>query len=148
MFEIIATLDAWMAPLFGPLLRVSIWAIVSGALSMALYAYIAPQEKIRTLQQQQKSSRKQMLAFDGEMDEMWTLIRQNLSLSFRLLGIVIPPVMLAILPVVWLVYGLYEVYDQQVLVDFGPDWMRGFDFWYLVTLLVVSIAIKVKFKIA
>lgn len=148
MFEIIAILDAAMSPVLNPFLRVSVWAIASGALSMAIYAYTAPQAKIRGLQQQQKDSRKRMLAFDGEMEEMWKLIRENLSLSFKLLGVVIPPVMLAILPIVWLVYGLYEVYDQQMLVDFGPDWMRGFDFWYLVTLLVVSIAIKIKFKIA
>jgi uncharacterized membrane protein (DUF106 family) len=30
---------------------------------------------------------------------------------------------------------------------FGPDWMRGFEFWYIMTLLVVSLFIKIRFKI-
>lgn len=30
---------------------------------------------------------------------------------------------------------------------FGPDWMRGFEFWYIVSLLVVSLFIKIRFKI-
>ena len=30
---------------------------------------------------------------------------------------------------------------------FGADWMRGFEFWYILSLLIVSLIIKVRFKI-
>lgn len=30
---------------------------------------------------------------------------------------------------------------------FGPDWMRGFEFWYILSLLVVSLFIKIRFRI-
>ena len=32
-------------------------------------------------------------------------------------------------------------------VSIGPEWMRGFEFWYIITLLAASIFIKIRFRI-
>lgn len=42
---------------------------------------------------------------------------------------------------------VFDVPDREVL-GFGPGWMRGWAFTYLVSLLVVSLLIKLVFKIA
>lgn len=39
-----------------------------------------------------------------------------------------------------------DIPDRQY-TDFGPDWTRGFAFWYFAVLLVVSLFIKVRFRI-
>lgn len=131
-----------------PAASVALWAIFSSSISMALYARLAPQATLSALKQRQKATRQQLLAYDGAWEGAWKLMRENLSVSFRLIGLCLVPVMAATLPVAWIMYGLYQCYPQQVrIIPFGPVWMQGFDMYYLLVLLVISLFIKVRFRI-
>jgi hypothetical protein len=149
MLEPIIITDTWLAAIGMPALwRILLWALASGIITMALYARIAPQEKIAGLKQQQKTLRDQLLTFDGNWQEANDLIRKNLKIALRMIGLCILPVLAAGLPVVWVMAGLYERYGEQAIIMIGPSWLQGFDALYILMLLAVSVAIKLLFEIA
>ena len=138
--------DDWLALVFAPLIRCMLWATFSAVLSMALYARLSPQAKLQGLKLKQQESRRRLLHYDGEMSGMLALIQQDLAISFKQLALVSPPVMLSVLPVIYVMLALPEHYPPS-LTSAGPQWMQGFEFWYLLTLFAMSLFIKIRFKI-
>jgi len=102
------------APLFGaiddllamaltPLLRLIIWGILAGWISMAMYGFFSNQGKIGKLKAQQKKQQKEIAKFDGEFAELMPLIRRTLALGFRQLGLALGPALLATIPVLFII---------------------------------------------
>lgn len=140
--------DQWLQSFMPPLASVAIWALISSVVSMGMYAKLAPQHRLAGLKDRQKALRKQMLTFDGEWDEAKKLVGENLSVSLRLIGLCIGPVLVATVPIVWIMFALYECYSEQVIfIPVGPDWIQNFDMYYLLLLIVFSIYIKIRFRI-
>jgi hypothetical protein len=137
-------LAAWLAE---PLWRVVAWAVLSAGLSMAIYFFISPQKKIVGLKEEQKSARQLLLKHDGDFDELKKLIGADLALTLRQLKHMLFPFLLSLAPLFVLMIPLAEIYNQA-LTDMGPSWTHGFEFWYVATLVVASLLIKVIFKIA
>lgn len=147
MFEVISFLDDLLSPWAPELLRIVIWGCLSAAFSMGLYAKLSPQKKLLLLKEEQKASRKQLMSYDGEWDGLSTLIKRDLSLSLKQMGLIFLPFVLSVAPVVVLMTYLLDIYTSTY-TSFGPEWMRGFEFWYILSLLVVSLYLKFKFHIA
>lgn len=146
MMDVVSSIDNALAVALPPLWRVCAWAFASAAFSMWIYAKISPQQKIKQLKAAQKESRRALLAHNGSFSEMNSLIRADLALSLRQAGLALFPFVVSLLPLLWLMMELMIRYNLP-LVEFGPEWMRGFDFWYIAVLLIVSLAIKMMFNI-
>jgi hypothetical protein len=146
MDPIIASLDAWSAAWFPPFARVCIWASVSAAFSMAMYAWCSPAYKIMAITQQQKAIRREAWSHDGDFDSLWQLIRQDLILSLHHMRLVSLPFLFSLLPIFLIFPSLLEIYTQS-LTYIGPSWAHGFEFWYITLLIAVSLIIKILFKI-
>lgn len=235
-----AWLDERMGQLVSPGVRLVLWGVIGAAVSMGLYWLISPQEKIKRNAAKSIEARRALDAYEGDFAGAWPQIREMLRLSFKQIGIVTLPAVIASLPVlcllVWMstVYGYYfpnppssaevhsfpkqhrarwmnddnandasrplvpriEVLDdrghtaniiplplpvptvhkyqwwnvlfgnpvgylpdnakidrveidlpEQEFLSFGPSWLRSWEFLFLSVVLIVSIAIKVAFRI-
>jgi hypothetical protein len=109
-------------------LRLILWGILAGWLTMVLYRRLSNQEKISALKKEQKAQQQQISNFDGDFEELLPLIRHTLGLGFRQLALAIGPALLASLPILFLVawvagqfgYHLPEP-GEQVTVSTLPE---------------------------
>lgn len=147
MLAVITAIDNGMVGFLAPLARIILWAVFSGCFSMALYKYLSPQQKLEALKNEQSMARQALMRYDGEFNGMLAIIKKDLGLSCRQIAIIFLPFALSVAPLVALISCLFTLYGEQPYTSFGPDWMRGFAFWYFSALLVVSLFIKIRFKI-
>ncbi|MGH6881359.1 hypothetical protein [Hypericibacter sp.] len=102
--------------------RLVLWAMIAAALSMAIYRFASPQARIARAQTEALDARRALDGFDGEFAEAWPLIRNVLRTAMRRIGLVLPGVLLAMLPILamlaWLStsYG-YRFPDKDAAVD-------------------------------
>lgn len=114
-------IDAMMQALPAPG-RLALWAMIAAALSMAIYRFASPQGRIARAQTEALAARRALDGFDGEFTEAWPLIRNVLRTAMRRIGLVLPGVLLAMLPILamlaWLStsYG-YRFPDRDAAVD-------------------------------
>jgi len=100
---IFGAIDHILAMALPPVLRLAVWGVVAGWLTMVVYRFFSDQEKIGELKAQQKSQQKGIAEFDGEFAELMPLIRHTLALGFRQLGLALGPALLATIPVLFIV---------------------------------------------
>jgi len=91
LFSIIDGLLAAFLPSF---VRLVLWGILAGWVSMLVYRFLSNQEKIVALRTRQQQQQKQIAEFDGEFAELLPLIRRTLALG---------PALLASLPALFIV---------------------------------------------
>ncbi len=139
MLEILTQLDALMAGWLPPVVRIALWAAVSSIVSMGLYACLSPQEKLVAIKTEHKQVRRSLFAYDGEFAGMWKLISRDLTLACRQLGLILVPFLVAVTPVVALIFYLPDVY--------GSSWTQTLELWFIAVLLVVSLVIKIRWGI-
>jgi hypothetical protein len=130
----------WPAPLFsafddliahlsGPLGRVIIWAVLCAAVSMAFYTLLSPQNRIRLIKEHLADARTAMAEDDGEdFGRGMALARRQLAESFKLVGVILLPAVIASLPglalIIWLdgQYGYRcPTADQPVTISAQPE---------------------------
>jgi hypothetical protein len=102
-----AALDDLMATAIGPFGRVLIWALICAGVSMVLYRLISPQTRIKQVKAEVKAAQRAMSDDDGEdFGQGMQLAKAQLAKSFKLVGFVIGPAVVASLPalalIVWL----------------------------------------------
>ena len=100
---ILGTIDGILAVVLSPLLRLVIWGVLAGWLTMIVYRFFSDQEKIGTLKNQQKIQQKNIAEFDGEFAELLPLIRHTLALGMKQLGLALGPALIATVPVLFIV---------------------------------------------
>lgn len=100
---ILGAIDDVLGVVLPPLLRLLLWGVVAGWLTMLLYRKFSNQEKIGQLKAEQKVQQKLIAEFDGEFGDLMPLIRKTLGTGFRQLGLAIGPALLATIPVLFLV---------------------------------------------
>lgn len=83
--------------------RLALWGVLAGWLTMVVYRRLSNQEKIGVLKSEQKTQQQAIAEFDGELGELFPLIRHTLGLGLRQLGLSLGPALLATLPVLFLV---------------------------------------------
>lgn len=115
-----AVLPAW--------LRLLLWGVLAGWMTMVLYRRLSNQDRIKELKQEQKAQQAAISNFDGEFEALLPLIRHTLSLGFRQLGLAIGPALLATVPVLFLVAWVAGAFGyerpeagQSVAVRITPE---------------------------
>ena len=97
------SIDGVLAMVMPPVLRLAIWGVLAGWLTMIVYRRFSNQEKIGALKALQKEQQKNIAEFDGEFLELLPPIRHTLALGFRQLGFAFGPALLATVPVLFIV---------------------------------------------
>jgi hypothetical protein len=100
---VFGVIDSVLAMALPPVLRLVIWGVFAGWLSMIVYRLFSNQKKIGALKSQQKSQQRDIAEFDGEFAELMPLIRHTLALGFRQLGFALGPALLATVPVLFII---------------------------------------------
>jgi hypothetical protein len=110
IFSAIDDVLALVAPVF---LRLMLWGVLAGWLTMLLYRRFSNQESIAGVKKQQKEQQKVMMDFEGEFNELMPLIRSTLGLGLRQLKLALGPALLASLPVLVLVVWVAGQFSYQ-----------------------------------
>lgn len=100
---VFSAIDGLLAIAAPPALRLVLWGIFAGWLTMLAYRFLSDQERIGELKAEQKVQTKAIAEFDGEFAELFPLIRHTLALGLRQLGLALGPALLATLPVLFVV---------------------------------------------
>jgi len=82
------------------ILRLTLWSIIAGAMSMGLYALVSPQNRISEVKAAQKQSQKLLAEIDESFAELMAAAKQTLGLSFKHLGLVLGPALVSAIPLV------------------------------------------------
>lgn len=145
--DVFGWLDAVAATALPQMVRLVLWASVSGVLSMLLYAISSPQRRLAELKSQTADLNRQLVAYDGDFNGAMTLTQQNLRLSFHRLGLAVGPSLLAGAPVLLALFGLASVYENQEFFALGPSWARSWITGFLVVTSIAALTTKFACKI-
>lgn len=100
LFPAMNAVDAWLASGLPLMARISLWGILSGAASMGLYAAVSNQKTISSFKTNARELRRRMADPSlEEFSDFLALAKENIGVSLKLLGIVMGPVFIAVLPV-------------------------------------------------
>ena len=104
----------------GPLLgwlpvwvRVVLWAAFASFLSMATYRLASRQEKLAEVKTQVAATRARLQGFEGEFNELWPILRHNLALAGKQLGLTFLPAMVASVPVLFILAWMSNAFDAR-----------------------------------
>lgn len=127
------------APLFGAIdellslalpgiVRLVLWGVLAGWLTMVVYRRLSNQEKIQELKVEQKKQQKIISGFDGEFNELFPVIRHTLGLGMRQLGLSLGPALLATIPILFIVVWVAGDFGNEqpstgtpVSIDINPE---------------------------
>lgn len=109
---LIAFIDGFLVFL-PPAVRIALWGLVSGVLSMLLYAALSPQSKLSTVKAELQDARALLATADDSFDDLLQLVRRTLRLSFKHLGLVLLPAILASLPIISLLAWASNEFGYQ-----------------------------------
>jgi hypothetical protein len=102
--------DLQLSWLLGPTLRLVVWSVLAGVLTMLLYGLLSPQRRIATARCELAAARQQLDRFDGEIQDALPLMRRMLGSAFRQLGLVLTPALAALLPMIVLAAWIAQTY--------------------------------------
>lgn len=94
-------------------LRLVLWGILAGWLTMVVYRRLSKQDRIQQLKAEQKKQQKIISAFDGKFEELFPVIRHTLSLGLRQLGLSLGPAFLATIPVLFIIVWVSNEFAYQ-----------------------------------
>ena len=114
-----SAIDGVLGMALPPVLRLVIWGILAGWLTMVVYRRLSNQEKIGELKAQQKIQQKTIAEFDGEFEELMPLIRHTLALGFRQLGLALGPALLATIPILFIVIWVAGEFGYETPIAGG-----------------------------
>lgn len=124
---VLAAFDRWLSGFLPDSLRILLWSAAGAFLSMLVYRLISPQQRLAALRDETAALRRRLSGFEGEFSDMAPLLRRNLALSFRQLGLTFAPAVLAGLPVIFVLAFLSNAFDarlpqpgERVVVRFEP----------------------------
>lgn len=104
---VLAFLPAWM--------RILLYGGLTGAGAMLLYGVLSPQRRLAEIQGALADARARVHAAQGEdLDEIGRLVKTSLGLSFRQVGLVFVPTVLASLPVLLAIAWLQSAYSHTL----------------------------------
>lgn len=111
LLDLASPLLSWMDGALAAVLptagRLVLWGLVAAAFSMALYAVVSPQQRLRRVRKRAVDARRALDSFDGSFAEARPLIAAMLTSSMRQLGLVLAPALLASLPLLFLLAWLH-----------------------------------------
>jgi hypothetical protein len=108
-----AAIDDGMALAFPPAVRLLLWAALAGIGTLLLYRRLSPQAAIGRAKREAREARQRLNQFDGELSEAGPLIRHQFRAAFRHLGLVVPPTLLSMLPLLALLNWIDQAYSYD-----------------------------------
>ena len=129
LFPALNMVDRWLADLLPFAVRLTIWGVLAGSLSIIIYAKLSPQASIAKLKKMTWSLQRKMLCIDLEFVDFMRLSKENLKTSLRLFATVLGPALVSALPVlllaVWihtcLAYEAPSTPNDLVVTDAGGN---------------------------
>lgn len=125
---LLAAADQFLAYALPAGLRLVLWGVLCGWLTMLVYRRLSRQEAIAELKTEQKAQQEAIARFDGEFNQLMPLIRRTFSLGFRQLGLSIGPALLASIPILFIVAWVATAFvytdpeaGAQIMVTAEPD---------------------------
>lgn len=110
---LLSSVDELLAPVLPPVARLVLWAALGAFLSMELYRFLSPQERIADTRLALADSRQQLDQFDGEFRDAWPHMRQTLGLALRRIALVLPATVAASLPLLVLIVWADNSYGRM-----------------------------------
>jgi len=132
---LLGAIDGVLGLALPPVLRLLLWGILAGWLTMLLYRRLSNQEKIQQLKAEQKKQQKLIAEFDGEFGDLMPLVRHTLGLGLRQLGLSLGPALLATIPVLFIIVWVAGVFGHEqpapgdpvnIEMAAGPEVPAGF----------------------
>jgi len=101
IFPLFSAVDRLMASAVPTLARICLWGALAGVLSVAIYAWLSPQDKIAGYKEQLKKYRRELMG-NEELDfsEYMAISRKNLKTSMLFLCSAIGPALVSAVPVI------------------------------------------------
>ena len=96
--------------------RVILWAAFASYLSMAIYRLTSRQQALSDVKAKVVETRAELQGFEGEFDELWPILRRNLGLAGKQLGLTFIPAMIASFPVLFILAWMSNAFDAQAPV--------------------------------
>lgn len=136
------TVDSMMALALPAVLRLAAWALFASIVTMELYRLLSPQAWIATLKKRFVEVKRALDSFDGDFEEAWPMMRSMLGAAFLRVGIVLPGTFVAALPLLLLLVWIDSAYADTSILGFGPQWMQGWEFPFIVAMIAFSFTYK------
>jgi len=115
-----SAIDGALAMVLPDIVRLVLWGVLAGWLTMLVYRRLSNQEKIGELKAQQKIEQKRIADFDGEFEELMPLIRHTLALGFKQLGLALGPALLATVPILFLIIWVAGAFGYNTPATGSP----------------------------
>ncbi len=84
--------------------RLTVWAVLASALSMAAYRLTSPQQALQRIRRRRGEVQDRLKAYDGAVSDAFPMLRESLRLAFAQLFRVLAPTAVAALPVLALLF--------------------------------------------
>ncbi|WP_299391741.1 hypothetical protein [Pelagibius sp.] len=111
---LLSTLDEGLSPLLAPAWRVAVWGLVAACISMALYALLSPQRRLRHVKAGAEDARRALDSHEGSLGEAMPLIAAMLRRALAQLGLVLGPAVLASLPVLFVIVWMSGAFGHFI----------------------------------
>lgn len=107
---VLSWLDQAVAPVVPTAGRLILWGLVAAAFSMALYALLSPQQRLRRVREEAVDARRALDSYEGSFAEARPLIGAMFATSMKQLGLVLTPAVLASLPLLFILVWLHGTF--------------------------------------
>lgn len=98
---------------FPPMIRLLLWGLLAGALSILLYKRFSPQTRLNALAEETSSVRRNLKTMQAGDEGYSTNVMRSVRLSLKRLGLSLAPALLSALPVLFMVSFLDARYGLQ-----------------------------------
>jgi hypothetical protein len=106
----LSVLDQALAAVVPAAARLALWGLVAAAFSMALYAALSPQHRLRRVREEAVAARQALDRHDGSFAEARPLMTAMFATSMKQLALVLVPAVVASLPVLFMLVWLHGAF--------------------------------------
>lgn len=111
---VLSWLDQALAAIVPAAGRLVLWGLVAAVLSMALYAALSPQHRLRRVRDDAVDARRALDRFEGSFEEARPLMARMFATSMKQLGLVLAPAVLASLPLLFMLAWLHGAFSYAL----------------------------------
>ena len=94
--------------------QILLWAALASFISMGIYRLTSSQTALADVKEKIAATRNDLQGFDGEFSELWPILKRNLALAGKHLGLTFVPAMIASLPVLFILAWMSNAFDARM----------------------------------
>ena len=125
---LLSRVDRVLSGLVPSPLRIVLWGLLASLGSMLVYKWTSNQTRLADLKVQSLEIRKALNTVEGDLEELWPLLRRNLWVAWCRLGLGLFPALVASIPVLLILVWMSNAFDvsfpsagQKIAVAAVPD---------------------------